>query len=276
MHPARELKTLQRWINVKVLKHLPVSSAASAYEQGCSILANAQVHRTNRFLLRVDLRNFFESIRRDDVLSLLKRHAKTSLRGLVEQQSDRDFVANIVCKEGRTVIGAPSSPFIANRVMYPLDVKIGNKAQSLSVIYTRYADDMFFSSSQTGALDNMFVFLKRLLDNSKSPDLAINEAKTVYSSKKTRRMITGLIIDDEDRVSLGRQVKRYLRVGLHKAAHGKFDEAQMKSLSGRVAHAYSIEPAYMKGLLDKYEPSQLIKVGLAAPPRYRKRKKDSQ
>ena len=61
-HPARELKTLQRWLLRRVISDFPVHSAAVAYRNGVTIWDNALAHVRNHFLLRMDLTDFFPSI----------------------------------------------------------------------------------------------------------------------------------------------------------------------------------------------------------------------
>jgi hypothetical protein len=119
----------------------------------------------------------------------------------------------------------------------------------------------------------MMASLQRIITASKSPTLTINDSKTIFSSKKRRRVITGLIITHEDKVSLGREFKRFLRVGLHKATKGEFDAKVIRSLAGTIAYAYSIEPAYVRTILDKYPDQDLTRVGLLVPPRYRRHRK---
>ena len=58
-HPSQELKVLQRWLVKRLFLSLPLSRAASAYEEGCSIARNARQHIGNRFLLRLDFSHFF-------------------------------------------------------------------------------------------------------------------------------------------------------------------------------------------------------------------------
>ena len=57
-HPARELKLIQRWLVEKILSHLPVHRAATAYRRGSSIRKNAALHVDNNYLLRVDFQDF--------------------------------------------------------------------------------------------------------------------------------------------------------------------------------------------------------------------------
>src|ERR1700733_11795184 len=75
-HPSRRLKALQRWIHDNVLSTLPIHPAASAYRQGLSTAPNARHHVDSRYLLRIDLQNFFPSIREEDFHSYLRSNPR--------------------------------------------------------------------------------------------------------------------------------------------------------------------------------------------------------
>ena len=60
--PAKEVKRIQRWLLRNDLSQLPMHDAATAYRKGAGIAANARPHANNRFLLKMDFRNFFPSI----------------------------------------------------------------------------------------------------------------------------------------------------------------------------------------------------------------------
>ena len=70
-HPARELKLIQGWLLQHVLNKLPVHAAATAYSEGSNIKRNAERHVANNFMLRVDFKDFFPSIKGRDVVNVL-------------------------------------------------------------------------------------------------------------------------------------------------------------------------------------------------------------
>src|SRR5438132_12615240 len=58
-HPSKQLKAVQRWLAANVISHFPVHLAASAYRRGFNIAQNAGRHADSRFLVRIDLYDFF-------------------------------------------------------------------------------------------------------------------------------------------------------------------------------------------------------------------------
>ncbi len=108
-HPARELKLLQYWVLDNVCSRLRVHDAATAYRTGLNIRDHAAIHVQQSYLLKVDFRDFFPSIRRTDVLRVLREHVEV-LTGVLEGDQDRELVCRIVCKGDQLTIGAPTSP----------------------------------------------------------------------------------------------------------------------------------------------------------------------
>lgn len=73
-HPSRRLKALQRWLLANVIETLPVHAAAAAYRKNRSIFDNASIHANSRYLLRMDLEEFFPSITQTDLRNYVAEH----------------------------------------------------------------------------------------------------------------------------------------------------------------------------------------------------------
>jgi RNA-directed DNA polymerase len=71
-HPSKQLKSMQRWLLSYVIEKLPVHAAATAYRKQRSIFDNARVHARNKFLLRMDCRQFFPSITEADLMLYIR------------------------------------------------------------------------------------------------------------------------------------------------------------------------------------------------------------
>lgn len=152
-HPSRELKALQRWIVQAVFSLLPVHHAATAYRKGVGIRENAERHRQTKYTNRYDFASFFPSFSQVLIVRYLSEQLK--LRGIELSDRDLEFVGNIVCRNGRLTIGAPCSPTITNVMMYEFDRRVFDECVSRELVYTRYADDIFISSSVPGKLDRV-------------------------------------------------------------------------------------------------------------------------
>lgn len=247
-HPSKELKAVQRWFLEHIVACWPVSPHAVAYMKGKNIADNATIHVSGHFLLRLDLSNFFPSITAEDIRNYLNTHP-----GSVAAWSsgDRDFFISIVCRDDCLTIGAPTSPALSNAICFKLDSNLQQVASAKGMFYSRYADDLFFSSAnpnQLGKIEGEVDQVLRALDCPSG--LSLNRRKTHHSSKKGRRIVTGIILTSDGHVSVGRRRKREVRALLHK--YEQLDLKQKRKLAGLLAFACDIEPDLVNSLILKY------------------------
>jgi RNA-directed DNA polymerase len=255
--PSAALKYLQRWIIRHVTCDLPIHEAATAYSEKSSILQNAQAHVKNNFLIRLDFHNFFPSISRSDLTEFFQIHRDRL--NFVETDEDVEFIIAIVTRNGRLTIGSPSSPSLSNQIMYNFDTLLWNWCITRKIIYTRYADDIYLSTNRPDLLRKAHQHVKIILQSLDFPKLTLNEEKTLETSRKHRRLVTGISLTSDQKISLGREKKRKLRALVHKFENDDLDANQTKYLSGFLAFAKSIEPEFVKRLENKY-PNSLLKL----------------
>jgi hypothetical protein len=251
--PAREVKALQRAIVENYLRDLPIHPAATAYEPGSSIRENAARHAPNDGpILKLDIANFFPSIRESDWLRYCHDQS------LFDDDAERIASARILFHRPkgthilRLAIGAPSSPHISNLLMYQFDRIVAAQVGEEYVTYTRYADDLTFSAKRTGYLNPVEKIVRRALRDIPYPTLKLNDSKRVVATKKYHRQITGLVLSNEGRVSLGRDRKRELRAALHHFVTGKMAPAAARQLHGMLAFAKDAEPEFYARMETRY------------------------
>jgi len=251
--PAREVKRLQYWIISELLKHFPIHPAATAYRQGKSILNNAKPHAKKRFLLKLDFKDFFHSIKVDDFRKFLEQEGSQTV-----DASDFDYLCRILFWNDKRTgdlilsIGAPSSPILSNILMHEFDVKVSEYCKSAAVTYTRYADDMTFSTNKPEILRSVVTNVEQICTELPYPRLSLNTEKTVHASKATSRRVTGLVLSNEGDVSIGHKRKREIRAAVHHFKIGKLNVIETAKLGGTLAFVKSVEPAYLRALKKHY------------------------
>ena len=250
-HPARELKLVQGWLLQNVLTRLPVHEAATAYQAGSSIRRNAERHVQHNYLLRVDFREFFPSLRGRDVLAVLEGNRQRLAAGDVTE-ADITFIKLIVCRGNSLTIGAPTSPQLSNAIMFGFDESWSRRMQLLEVAYTRYADDLYFSTNHPNVLQGVLRELRDSLQGGGPPDLRINEQKTVFSSRKRRRLAAGLVLTSDRRISIGRHKKRILKSLVWRLKRRELKPDEVAGLRGWISYLRSVEPAFLLSLQRKY------------------------
>lgn len=233
--PSAELKTLQYWVLDNVLSRFPVSEYSTAYEKNCSVRVNAYKHHNGNHILHTDIKNFFESISALFVHKLLEEYYSAE---------EISFLMDIVLLNGKMVVGSITAPKLANCIMYQFDKEIEKELQEIQKItYTRYADDIIVSS-------NLWinpVVCECIKSKLESMGLCINEKKTYYSNRASRRVVTGVVIDNNNNsLSIGWRKYKKLKGEIYKflVYDNKYESRTLKrdNLIGQLAYLKSINP----------------------------------
>ena len=218
--PSRTLKFIQRIIHESLTKIYGPHNAVHGFVPGKSIVTNAQNHLGCRYVLNIDLENFFPSITRQRIYGRL----------IAAPYSLHSNVANVIASLSTNVYGqlpqgSPSSPVIANMIAAEMDTDLAQLCGSLHCRYTRYADDITISTSRSemspklGRYPNAWGTAQAIVGD----DLAtiierhgfrLNHRKTRLQSYWTRQMCTGLVVNG-DRPSVSRLFIRRLRSLIH-------------------------------------------------------------
>jgi len=259
--PAKEVKLLQRFVVTNLLPELPMHNTATAYSKGSSIKLNALKHVENSYLLKMDFSNFFPSIVPDDFFSHLKKY----LPGKFNDEelfilSRILFWRNKETNSLQLSIGSPGSPYLSNSIMYNFDTIISAFCNDLGVVYTRYADDLSFSTNKNNTLIIIVKRVNTLVDEINYPKLIINTDKTIFCSKKYNRRVTGIVLSNDNTISLGREKKRIISSKIHHYINNKLAEQEIASLKGILAFAKDVEPEFLERLAIKYGDSILHKL----------------
>lgn len=255
-HPSPEVKFLQSWISENVFELLPIHDAVMSYRKNLSIRDNASAHREQNYLLKLDFREFFTSITANDIKNLLTRNAP-KVRHICALPDDLNLITSLVCKNGALTIGAPSSPAISNVILFDFDQSVARKCAEMQVVYTRYADDLAFSTNEPNLLSEILGFVKLELARLDSPRISLNDEKTSFTSRKRRRQLTGLILTSDNKVSIGRKKKREIRSLIFKYMNNDLSAEQVAYLKGYLAFIQAVEPNFITSIKSKYGPDIL-------------------
>src|SRR5690606_10472469 len=118
-------------------------SLAHGFERRRSIVTNASLHKRRRYVLNLDLEDFFPSFNFGRIRGFF---IKDKHFGLDEKVAT--VLAQIACHDNELPQGSPCSPIISNLVAHLLDVRLARMAKRYKCTYSRYADDRTFSTNQ--------------------------------------------------------------------------------------------------------------------------------
>ncbi|WP_421575361.1 retron St85 family RNA-directed DNA polymerase [Stenotrophomonas maltophilia] len=248
--PAREIKSLQNILKKIIEPRLPFHDSIAAYRPGDSIKKNALRHSNSKYLLKMDLTNFFPSVTEDDLRMHFNKHLEPEF-GAAEIEA----IVHICCKSDnrerplKLCIGAPSSPWLSNSILFDIDCALHDATAALGVAYSRYADDLTFSCLKKHALSEVPEIVEKILNSAEYPRLEVNRDKTIHASRASNRTVTGIVITPQGVLSVGREMKRKVRSMHHRWVLGKLTEDQIEQLNGLLSFIESVEPGFRLRLL---------------------------
>ncbi|MDM1764056.1 MULTISPECIES: retron St85 family RNA-directed DNA polymerase [unclassified Acinetobacter] len=263
--PIRELKDYQRALIELFQHYFPIHSSSMAYVKGKDIKSNAEVHSQNIYFLKMDFTDFFNSITPNNFWKACER-SDLKFDWLEKEVIEKAIFwkPSKYSKKLILSIGAPSSPFISNFIMYSFDDEITRYCEDKGITYTRYADDMTFSTNIPNSLFILPEQVRGLLIKFYGNAIKINHLKTVFSSKKHNRHVTGITITNNDELSIGRAKKRYIKHLVHNYIEEKISLDDLNYLRGYLGFVKYVEPNFLISLEKKYTQTVIQKIRLGS------------
>ncbi|WEV64536.1 retron St85 family RNA-directed DNA polymerase [Bifidobacterium sp. ESL0732] len=244
--PSETLKLLQYWAVKKFFYFFPISKYAMAYESGNSTIKTAQAHIKASHLFHTDIRNFFPSITDNSFNALLNQHiSEIKAKGLLYPDLEATL-DKILFRNHKACMGAPSSPHLSNAIMYDFDNEVGNYCENSKLIYTRYSDDIYISSSKfikPQVQSDIFSYIEE-------HDFIPNYRKTHFYSGKSHIKVTGITIQRHNRLTTGTRWKKKIKKALY--TYIKNGEGEPDEILGYLTYLKNIEPDYYQRLIRKY------------------------
>jgi hypothetical protein len=283
--PEMQLGEVQRWLSRNVLSHGRQHSASTAFAPKSTLMAAVRPHCGSRWLLKIDVRRFFESISELSVYKVFRRlgyqplvslelarlctrvgpisRLHTTARWVRRAPPHVSTIFKYAARRfGHLPQGAPTSPMLANLVMVDADVALSKIAHAHGLTYTRYADDLTFSTlrndfNRQEAADVVKHVYRTLGRFGLEPNLA----KTQIVPPRARKVVLGLLADlNEPRLT--REFKSKMRQHLYyleRADVGPLKHAERRGFSaiagmknylfGLAAYASQVESTYGANLV---------------------------
>lgn len=163
-----------------------------------TIMTNGRAHVARRYVFNVDLYDFFGSINFGRIRGFFLKDNNFKLHPDVAT-----VIAQIACHDNKLPQGSPCSPVISNLIGHSLDILLVRLAANFGVSYTRYADDLTFSTNKPSFPSHIAVQksdhewepglkLKRIIQRS---GFELNHAKTRMQYRDSRQEVTGLTVN---------------------------------------------------------------------------------
>ena len=212
--PVAGLKSILYALNTILQSIYEPSNCAMGFVPGRSVVDNARAHMGQNYVYNIDLKDFFPSIDKSRVwkrLTLPPFNFSSDLAdviaGLCTMSTEEGNKARCVLPQG-----APTSPTLSNIICEKLDRQLARLAQKHGLHYTRYADDITFSSMHyVYAKDGDFIrSLHKIIEQNR---FTINDKKTRLQCRGERQEVTGIVLSNK--LNVARKYTGELRTLLH-------------------------------------------------------------
>jgi len=225
--PAADLMLLQRRLSdllqdceeeINQLKNRK-DQLAHGFKRGRSIITNATKHRKRRYVLNIDLQDFFGTINFGRVRGFFIKDRNFSLH-----PDAATVLAQIACYQNALPQGSPCSPVISNLIGHVLDIHLGKLAFDAGCSYSRYADDITFSTNKKQFPPSIAKPIDwekhkwepgdRLQGIVNRAGFAINPTKTRMQYRTSRQDVTGLVVNSK--ANIRSEYRRTVRAMAHR------------------------------------------------------------
>lgn len=303
--PSRDLKYVQKALYWRFFRRYKASPAAHGFVAKRGIATNADPHIGALSVGKIDIKDFFDTISTDHLKNILfgNKHICRFCRfydRMLEGRCHPSLYANKTqdfehrCEEikavyipdycqqtgyeslflriielctynGYTAQGFPTSPVLANIVLRGFDKTMIKFCEEHDVVYTRYADDLAFSSKTLTKKQLRDLLQKKVYRLLWAYGFKPNRKKTTWKSRAGRLKICGVVVNDKK--SVQRSVVHRFRAKVHHATVKHADrttKARVRQLKGWASFLMSIDPAKGKKYMDKLLAFEHAKFGTEA------------
>ncbi|KPA98212.1 retron Ec67 family RNA-directed DNA polymerase/endonuclease [Pseudomonas asplenii] len=205
--PCDELKALQKKVKVLLescqntidLQNPLLGSLSHGFKPNHSIATNADVHKKRLYVFNIDIEGFFDSIHLGRIRGFLINNNSYKL-----QPKIATILAQIMCHNGTLPQGSPTSPFASNLIGHLIDIRMVALAARSGCTYSRYADDITFSTSKKNfpiqiayCVDetNTWVPGSSVLNIISKCGFSLNHDKTRMQYTRSQQSVTGLVVN---------------------------------------------------------------------------------
>ena len=245
--PYDGLKQIQRKLNEALRNFIEesnrenriITNISHGFERGKSIISNARVHKNKKYVVNMDIKDFFPSIHFGRIVGFFQNNRYFKLPYEVAV-----IIAQIACYKGHLPQGSPCSPVIANLICNVMDIRILKLAKKYKLDYTRYADDLSFSTNNKSFISEYDCFLCEIEDTINKSGFILNKDKTRLIYKQSRQEITGLTVNEKVNINRDYYKKtRAMAENLYKTGEFYIDKkpGSINNLEGRFAFINQID-----------------------------------
>ncbi|SMM99832.1 Retron-type RNA-directed DNA polymerase [uncultured Candidatus Thioglobus sp.] len=257
----KKLAEFHKFINVFIINKLAYNSfVCFSYIENTTIRNCLEPHKNNKYFLSTDISNFFGSIQSVDVMNTIQSNINEGSLNISDIEKYKDSIIKLITFNDSLPIGFSTSGRLSNSILFKFDQVVLDSCNAQNITYSRYADDLIFSSNDKNIKQTQLM-VENALAALFNKRLKINIDKTKIYSKRAKIKILGMTITPNGSITIDKKIKSDIELAMHFYAkntekfcsiiENKFDGNIQKAF-GTVAYINSVDKAYLNKLRKKY------------------------
>ena len=259
-HESIYLKNYHTFLKNTLFRYMKVHKNVYSYQQNKNIYDLAKQHHMNHNYFKTDIQGFFKHI---DPLLILKSLENNLDSFLFSKEVTNHFenIVKLVTIDNFLPVGYVTSPSISNAVLYEFDSVLSEYCDKNNIIYTRYSDDLIFSSNDYKILKSLPNKIIEIFESLYFKQFQLNKNKTIFFDKTNKVTFLGIDILPNGHITVDKHIKENIRQLLYFYINdkNKFAKFLDKRYNGSLARAYGslnyikdIDPRFINKLRKKY------------------------
>jgi RNA-directed DNA polymerase len=207
---SQELRDYHTFLNNILFNYMNVSNCVYSYQQNKSVFNTVSLHKDSKSYFKTDIKSFFKSINRELVLKcLINNISRYPVDENIKNYLEK--IVDLVVYDNHLPVGFVTSPGISNAILYDFDNVLEEYCQLHHIIYTRYSDDLIFSSNNHTVLENLQQVIIQSLSSLYGDCFILNQEKTSFLDKTDRVLLLGLVITPDGHITVNRHLKEDIK-----------------------------------------------------------------
>lgn len=226
--PRVALKVIQKWIGHYLSIAITLDDHVYGFVYGKSAPLAAQVHCNAEWVYSIDIKNFFPSTKKNQVIN--------SLESIGYSNNAAGVIASLCCYNNALAQGSPASPVLSNITFKKADKDLISISEKYGIRLTRYADDITFSGKGEPPLD-LAKDIKKLITDF---GWQVADDKEHMSQLPHRLKVHGLLVHNE-KPRLTKGYRNKIRAYRHMLESKRIKEEDMNRIKGHINYANSVD-----------------------------------
>ncbi len=256
---AKELYDYHKFIEKIIIEYINVNQCVYSYSKNKSIYEAIFLHKDSKYFFKTDIQNFFSSIDSKLIEQIIKSNIDKIPVSDVENYLDN--IIKLITFNDILPVGFTTSPKLSNIILSLFDDEIELYCKKNNIIYTRYSDDLIFSSNNHTMLENLRNIIQIKLKEHYEDRFSLNDKKTIFLDKTNKIFLLGMVITPQGHVTVDKNIKQNIKQLIYFYKNDKtkyqnhlekyYDGSKSKAY-GKLNYIYEIDKDFIIYLRKKY------------------------